>query len=114
MTRTAQDVTIYAGNTANIKVTVYDSDSSNWRKNLTGCSIKWVMYDPDDTGVILTKTDEIVVTDAIDGQLTVPLAPADTETVTPGNYCHEAEITDASGNVSTVMTGDFIVLESRA
>lgn len=116
MTKTAQDVTMYAGDTVNIKVTVYDSDNSNVRKNITGCTIKWVMYDPDDTGVMLTKTTPsgITVTDAINGELTIPVASTDTETVTPGNYRHEAEITDASNNVSTVLVGDFIILESRA
>lgn len=116
MTKTAQDVTIYAGDTANIKVTVYDSDNSNVRKNITGSTVKWVMFDPDDTGVILTKTtpSTVSVTDATNGELTIPLAPADTEAISPGNYRHEAEITDASGNVSTVLVGDFIILESRA
>ncbi len=116
MTKTAQDVTLFAGDTANIKVTVYDSDNSNVRKDITNCTIKWVMYDPDDTGVILTKTtpSNITVTDATNGEFTIPVAPADTETVTPGNYRHEAEITDADSNVSTVLVGDFIILESRA
>lgn len=115
MTKTAQDITIYAGDTVNINVTVLDSDNGGY-KSIAGSTIIWVLFDPDDTGVLLTKTtaDAISITDGLNGALTIALVPADTEAVTPGNYRHEAEVTDASGNVSTVLTGDFIIKESRA
>lgn len=116
MTKTAQDIVIYAGDTVNINVTVFDSDSNGLRKNIAGSVISWVLFDPDDTGVMLTKTtaDAITITDGLNGRLVIPLVPADTEQLTPGSYRHEAEVTDASGNVSTAMTGDFIIKESRA
>ena len=112
MTKQAQNIEIYAGDTVNINVTVLDSDNGGY-KNIAGGTINWVLFDPDDTGVLLTKTDAII-TDGLNGALTIALVPADTEAVTPGNYRHEAEVTDASGNVSTVLTGDFIIKESRA
>ena len=117
MTKTAQNIVIYAGDTANITVTVLDGDNvSGARKNIAGSVISWVLFDPDATGVMLTKTtaDAISITDGLNGELVIPLVPADTETIPPGNYRHEAEVTDASGNVSTAMTGDFIIKESRA
>lgn len=116
MTKQAQNVEIYAGDTANIQVTVFDSDSNGARKNIAGSVISWVLFDPDATGVMLTKTtaDAITITDGLNGLFTIALVPADTEQLTPGSYRHEAEITDASGNVSTAMTGDFIIKESRA
>ena len=116
MTKQAQNIEIYAGDTVNINVTVFDSDSNGLRKNIAGSVISWVLFDPDDTGVMLTKTtaDAITITDGLNGELVIPLVPADTETLTPGSYRHEAEVTDASGNVSTAMTGDFIIKESRA
>lgn len=117
MTKTAQNIVIYAGDTANITVTVLDGDNvSGARKNIAGGVIGWVVFDPDDTGVLLTKTtaDAITITDGPNGLFTIALIPADTEQLMPGVYRHEAEVTDTSGNVSTAMTGDFIIKESRA
>jgi hypothetical protein len=116
MTKQAQNIEIYAGDTANINVTVFDSDSNGARKNIAGSVISWVLFDPDATGVMLTKTtaDAISITDGLNGEFVIPLVPADTETIPPGSYRHEAEVTDTSGNVSTAMTGDFIIKESRA
>lgn len=117
MTRQTQDVTIYAGDTVNIRVTTYDGDvTGTARKDIANSSIAWVVYDPDADGVILTKAtaDAITITDGLNGLFIISLIPADTEDVPPATYRHEAEITDSSGNVSTVLTGDFIVKESRA
>lgn len=115
MTKTAQDVTIYAGDTANLSVTVYDTDAGGY-KNIANSTIAWVVFDPDSTGVLLAKTtaDAITITDELNGLFAILLVPADTEDVSPGVYRHEAEITDASGNVSTALTGDFTIKESRA
>lgn len=116
MTKTAQNIEIYAGDTVNLNITTFDSDSNNVRKDIANSEISWVVYDPDASGVMLTKTtdDTITITDGLNGLFTIALVPADTELLTPGNYRHEAEITDASGNVSTSLTGDFIIKESRA
>ncbi len=116
MTKQAQNIEIYAGDTANIQVTTFDGDSNGARKNIAGSVISWVLYDPDATGVMLTKTtdDAITITDGLNGAFTIALVPAATKKLTPGSYRHEAEVTDASGNVSTAMTGDFIIKESRA
>ena len=114
MTKTAQDTTIYAGDTANLSVTVYDTDNGGY-KNIANSTIAWVLFDPDGSGVLLTKTTgDITITDGLNGRFTVPLSPADTVNIAPGVYRHEAEITDSSGTVSTVLTGDFVIKESRA
>jgi hypothetical protein len=115
VTKEAQNITIYAGDTADINVTVYAGETTT-RKNIANSTINWVVFDPDSTGVILTKTtgDAITITDGLNGLFTISLVPADTEDIPPATYRHEAEITDSSGNVSTVTVGDFIVKESRA
>lgn len=115
MTKEAQNIKVYTGDTLDLNVTVYAGDT-NSHKNIAGCNVRWVLYDPDGTGVMLTKTtdDAITIIDGLNGELIIALVPADTRLINPGSYRHEAEITDASGNVSTILTGDFIIKESRA
>ncbi|MCU6709348.1 hypothetical protein M6D81_11580 [Paenibacillus sp. J5C_2022] len=101
---TGQDFTLTAGDTRNIEVTV---DSVN----LSGATVKWAVkktvYDAE--YVLYKDTDAgITVTGAAAGEFTIPLKPEDTAGLS-GNYVHEAEITDASGNVSTILTGTMTV-----
>lgn len=104
MTTKNQNFEMYAGNTKNIVVTVADV-------NLTGATVKWAMkktiYDAE-PAVAKTTAAGIAVTDATTGIFTVTLFPADTRNLS-GTYQHEAEITDAPGNVSTVLTGQLTI-----
>jgi hypothetical protein len=108
----AQNFEIVAGDTANLNVSVTDRSGS---KDLTGATIKWALWDDITQTAVMTKTtaDAITVISAIAGQFTVALVPADTIAVTPGKYSHQCEVTDGSGNVSTIFIGAVSVLQSQ-
>lgn len=115
MTATNQNSTMYAGDHATIRITVTDSDNGGAAKNIAGATIKWGVYDEEGGILILEKTtaDAVTITDGLNGICTVALVPADTSTLTPGIYYHEAEVTDADGNVNTVLTGEYTLNPSR-
>lgn len=100
----AQNVSLAAGDNMVITVTVTQAGSA---KNLTGATaINYKAYPLNSSTAVITKAllSGVTVTNAAGGIFTVTLAPADT-TALCGDYRHEAEITDVSGNISTVMTG---------
>jgi len=76
--------------------------------SLTGASVEWGLADSASGTPLLTKdtNDGIRITDAENGEFSVTISPEDTEDLA-GNYYHEAEITESSGAVSTVFTGQF-------
>lgn len=105
MTQKNQNFEMFAGDTKDIVVTVDDGDGIP--VNLTGASIKWVLKKATVTGaqqVLKTMANGIFLTDPLAGEFTVRLATADTNAIS-GKFYHEAEVTDSSGNVSTVFTG---------
>ncbi len=108
----AQNFEMVAGDTANLHVSVTENGAS---KNLSGATIKWVLYDEVNGVTVLTKATggDITVTNVTGGQFTVALAPADTVNVAPGRYYHESEVTDETGNVSTIFTGHVTILATR-
>ncbi len=112
--RTGQDVDMIAGDTRNLNITVYDEDNGG-NKNIANATIKWVLYNEETDTTVLTKTlaSGITITSGLLGQLTVPLTPANTVNLTPGVYYHEVEITDETGNVSTVLSGHITINPSR-
>lgn len=103
---------MYTGDTVNINVTVYDGNTTT-PKSLAHATIEWVLYDEATDTAALNKNSTIVITDGLGGQMLIPLLPADTETLTPGVYYHEVEVTDEAGNVSTVTTGHITILPGR-
>lgn len=104
MTTINQNFNIVAGDSKNIVVTVTKNDGTPL--NLAGASIRWGFSD-----VIKDVTNGVIITDAVNGQFTVVLKPADTEGKS-GKQKHEAEITDQFGNVSTVMRGELTIERS--
>lgn len=110
--KTKQNFEIVQGDTANLNITVTDKSGS---KILSGSTIKWVLWDDIAQLALLTKVTGagITITSPLAGQFTVALEPADTLTVPPGKYSHECEVTDASGNVSTVLVGAVTIQQSR-
>lgn len=95
-----QDFEMYAGDTAILNFSV------SMAGTLTGATIKWVMS-------TITKTIGSGITVTGDRTFTVTLSPADTTSLA-GSYPHEAEITDSSGNVSTVARGTATIKEDFA
>lgn len=110
MTSENQDFEMYAGESKVITITV--NDAAGDPVDLSGATIKWaVKVNPDDAEATITKNSgedggiEILDQETKKGQLTITLAPADTEEKGGVSYCHEAEVTDSEENVSTATRG---------
>lgn len=114
MTATAQNLTMYQGDTKSLVFTV--TDDAGAPKNITGATVRWVLQRwVTDSTPILDKGvgTGIALTTPLSGVLTVTLTPADTLAL-QGDFWHELEITDTSTNVSTVSTGQITILPSAA
>jgi len=114
MTTTAQNVTMWAGDTIVLEFAITDS-ATDADKNLSGSSIRWVMVGY--TGIVVVDKstgDGVTITNAVGGVFQVALEPADTEELPGGVYTHEAEVTDSLGNISTVATGEIMLKASYA
>jgi hypothetical protein len=103
-----QNFEMFAGDTKYIVVTVSNV-------NLTGASVKWAMkktiFNATPDVHKDTVSGGINITDAAAGKFTITLAPTDTTDIS-GSYYHEAEVTDAIGNVSTVLAGTVTINRS--
>ena len=112
MTTTAQDFTMYAGDTNTITVTV--TDSAGAVVNITGATITWKLLEEQGGTIALTKTvgSGIIITNGAGGIFTIALAATDTASLLAGAYYHEAELTDTSSNVSTILIGTLTLKES--
>lgn len=101
MTARNQNFAMHAGDTKHVIVTVTGVD-------LAGAAVKWSMRKAAlkvaGPGVSKDTNAGIEITNAATGEFTIKLNPTDTAGMS-GTYLHEAEVTDAAGNVSTVLTG---------
>jgi diketogulonate reductase-like aldo/keto reductase len=95
---------IYAGDTKDIEFTISEEGQ---KVDLTSASIQWLMKKGEVT-ITKTNTNGITLTDATNGVFTVKLTNADTKGLS-GMFTHEAKITDATDNVSTVYVGKFMI-----
>lgn len=102
--RMAQNFVMTAGDTKTLVVTIRNAAGDV--VNITGSSVKWKAARSYGKAAVLSKStsDDISLSDPTNGIFTVSLAPEDTEDL-KGIYHHEAEITDADGAISTVLTG---------
>ena len=106
MTANNQNFQMYAGDSKNIVVTCRQEDGKDL--NLTGATIKWVLKK-----TVLAGTNDlskatgsgITITDAVKGKFEIKLNATDTTSLL-NSYYHKAEVTDSSGNVSTVLVGN--------
>jgi hypothetical protein len=108
MPATGQNVTQWAGDTLSLRIPILNPDGT--KPNLAGASGKWWLAPAATSAAAqaLLKKEGLALQNAATAPtLVVDLAPLDTRDLLPGLYYHEAEITDANGNVSTVMTGRF-------
>lgn len=93
------------GDTARFDVTV--KDSAGVVVDLTGvAAIAWQLARSAFSTADLTKSigSGVTVTDAVNGIFQVEMDPADS-TDFLGDFFHEAEITDGSGDIATVFCG---------
>lgn len=111
LTAKNQNAEIIAGDSKQIVVTVTNTDGS--LVDLTASTVKWAMkHNPVMTNVVYKDTTAgITISNATGGEFTIQIDPTDTTGLT-GDFYHEAELTDQTGNVSTVMTGRITILAS--
>lgn len=112
MVTEAQNFSIFSGDDEDILVSVVDDAGA--AVALTGATITWRLADTRGGTVELTKindsTNGVTITDAAGGTFTIHIASADT-TDLAGVYYHEAQVEDAQGNKTTVLTGYAEILE---
>ena len=110
MSHNVQNFEIHAGDSRDIVVTVADSQGA--AVDLTGAAIAWQLARSAGSAAPAVSKSlgaGIAITDGPNGVFTVTLDPADTEGLT-GLCYHEAEVTDAAGNRSTVLSGVATVI----
>lgn len=93
-----------AGDSKSLVVTV--KDGAGLAVNITGATIKWRAARSFGKSAIISKSTAsgIQITDGANGQFTVTLDPADTNSLL-GVYYHEAEVTSTNNEISTVISG---------
>ncbi|RMG96176.1 MAG: hypothetical protein D6706_10635 [Chloroflexi bacterium] len=107
MTKTAQNFTMWSGDSKLIQVMVTDSAGNSVA--LAGATIEYVIKDSVNGTTRVSKSTSNGIT--ISGNtFTITLDPADTAGLS-GQYYHEAQITDVAGNVSTALVGNIVINE---
>jgi hypothetical protein len=103
---------MWRGDSHTITIPVLDGDGAN--VNLTGATARWWMgrsATSTGTNVYIQKAtggDGITITSSSGlYTLNITLEPEDTEDLRAGEWYHEAEVVDSSGNVATVTVGTF-------
>ncbi len=128
----AQDLTIYAGDTATILIPITDADGNpvdltgvqraRWWLGKNSKAVGTDVYLKKDSTLTMLCDDgvvrnqvEVVPFETDKWQLIIHINGADTETggatliPKPAIYYHEAEIVDANGNIATVALGSATV-----
>jgi hypothetical protein len=109
MTKYNQDFEMHQGDTKQITITIVDENGTP--KNLTGSTKKWEAYIKDQTTAVIAKTDgdiSLVTVNGTNDSLRFTIDPVDTAGLL-GLYAFEAEVVDASSNVSTVARGTMMI-----
>lgn len=98
------------GDTVSVDFAV--TDSAGVALDLTGATVKWQLAARPGSAALVTKqtSSGITVTNAAGGLFTVAIASSDTTSLSRGRYYHEAQVTDAAGNISTVAVGHAVAL----
>lgn len=103
--RDKQNITLVSGDTLNFSATLTEVDGTPI--NFTRATIRWD-FGTAATGIRESNTQGITVMDAVNDKVTIHLTPADTISRS-GKTKHELEVTDAAGNVSTVLRGTITI-----
>lgn len=94
----------------------FDVTEGGSTKNLTGATAEWSVAREAGGTAVLDETDagvDVTITDAGNGEVTLTVDPG-TTTGLSGDYIHELEVTDSSGNSVTVSRGRFTVTTDTA
>lgn len=106
-----QNFSIQAGDDLDLVIVVRAADQCSV-VDLTDASAVWVLADAPGGRPRLSKT--AALSDAVNGEVTVSLEPADTSSLCAGRYHHELQLRDALSKTSTVMTGSVRVVGDSA
>lgn len=104
-----------AGDTRRINISLVDQLGAPM--SIADCTVRWQASrgtaERFSATPLITKTigAGIEVTDEFGGRLTVHLAPSDTENLA-GDFYHELELRDATGDVSTPIRDTFTLLRN--
>ncbi len=114
MTEIKQNFEITQGDTGQITIEV--TDELGVPKDLTGSTKRWQAFDDSGVAVIAKANSDISLVKVNGGvgeldALRFTIDPADTVSLSPKSYSHEAETIDSSSNVSTVTKGKMLVLK---
>lgn len=115
MAPTVVHLTQKSGDTMRLQFPVVNEDGS--AANITGATPRFEMFDRDTGEVVLTSEGvspgaPAVITNAVGGIFEV-ISEAEITDLYEGAYYYEAEITDLSGNVSTVTEGSILFTRQR-
>ena len=106
---------MHQGDTKRLHFTITDGSDAGTPLDISDAIVTWQASKGTASrfsGVpVLTKTlanGGVRFLDEMNGQVLVELLPADTQALS-GNFYHELEIRDASGDVATAFVGEFRV-----
>jgi hypothetical protein len=117
MTATNQDVRLTKGDARAIVIPLESPDET---EITVSAATWWLGKALNSTGadVVLSKSLGSGITLGIDDDdvpfLTVSITGANTSSLTPGTFYHQARITDISGKSYTVTTGKFVLGQTMA
>ncbi len=111
----SQDFELFKGNSKDLPIIVCDKAGA--RVDITGAAIRWWAAERESSGTVVIQKDigspgGIVVTDAVQGEFTITVDPADTKNLTGKFLYHEAEVLDNTGRPTTVMFGIITLRDS--
>ena len=111
---TPQRYELFSGDTGVFNVTVLDRNGV--AQDITGATARFVISRRQGQAVpdyIATTSDDITITDATNGLLTVTVPATDTAPL-HGAYRWELQLTDVAGRVSTVAYGTVTFITDTA
>ena len=118
MTETNQNFDHWRGDAREITIPCVDAAGATI--DLTDSTVRWRAFSLAEVAVILKATSlstvSLVRVNGPSGELDAirfTIQPADTLSLAPGIYRHEAETIDVLGNVSTVLEGKMALKRDR-
>jgi hypothetical protein len=109
MARKVTAITMYRGDSYPITLTLTDKATAA-AIDLTGCTLLMTVDEtenPTDDSTMLFEVEGALDADPETGKATFTPLAADTATV--GNYFYDIQLTDADGNIRTVVKSTFVI-----
>lgn len=98
---------MFAGESKYLVVSITDSDGNI--ENINDCFFNWKLNVRNNPLVKNSSDGDILITDGINGIVTITLTPEDTANFS-GIFSHELEMTDSQGNISVVLFDKLQIL----